>query len=144
MYFATDVIEMSSGSFETTTRTKIKTAFGTVLKLTRYNPHGEPEVEYWARPKCTYCKTVTECLCYSEFDYYDALGRATELLQMGTVCENPQCVIKCALRCDPEWTELLIRKHGVDVYAIRDAIWEGTGMKGWDWDWDEGPSDCGF
>lgn len=131
---------MSLGRFDTSTKTKIKTPYGTILKVSRYEEDcTEPDIEYKVRLVCTYCKELVDCYCFNDDDYElgNAFEEATELLQFGMVCDNPQCVIKRGLDNEPDATNALILKYGEDVYAIRDAIWESWG------EWDEGPMECG-
>ena len=128
---------MSSGRFDNTTKTKIKTPYGTVLKVTRYEEDSNPDTEYKARPVCTYCKEPVDCYCFNDSDYENALEEATELLQLGLVCDNPQCIIKQGLDNNPELTNQLIFNYGEDVWSISNAIQES-----WP-DWDGGPDFCG-
>lgn len=131
------VMSMTSGRFDTSTKTKIKTPYGTVLKVTRYEEDSNPDIEYKVRPKCIHCKKADECYCFNEGDYENALESATELLQFGMVCDTPLCVIKQGLDNNPDKTNELILKYGDDVYAIADELWEFWG------EWDEAPEECG-
>lgn len=128
---------MSTGRFDTSTKTKIKTPFGTVLKVIRYEEDSNPDVEYKARPICSYCKTPMDCYCYNDGDFEDALEKATELIQFGMVCDNPQCVIKMEKVRNPENLERLEGKYPDDEYGLRDAIQES-----WP-ECDECPDECG-
>lgn len=128
---------MSTGPFDTTTKTKIKTPYGTVLKVTTYeidNIH--PSVEYRTKPKCVICGEVSDCMCYQEdndFTFEDAEGG----LKIGLICGDPDCVIEYQRENDPVLFIELIKLHGTDPYELRDAIWESWG------EWDDGPENCG-
>ena len=132
---------MSVGRFDTITRTKITTPYGIILKVTRYEEDSNPDVEYKVRPNCYYCKEPLDCYCLNDNDYDDdyenAFEEATELLQLGLVCDNPHCIIKQGLDSNPDTTNALILKYGEDVWSIADAIQES-----WP-EWDECPEMCG-
>ena len=128
---------MSVGRFDTITRTKITTPYGIILKVTRYEEDSNPDTEYKVRPVCTYCKEPLDCYCLNDSDYENAFEEATELLQLGLVCDNPHCIIKQGLDSNPDTTNALILKYGEDVWSIADAIQES-----WP-EWDECPEMCG-
>jgi len=127
---------MTSGRFDTITRTKIKTPYGTVLKVTRYEEDSNPDTEYKVRPICTYCKEPVDCYCFNDNDFENALESAIELLQCGMVCDTPKCVIKIEMVRNPKNLEMLKKIHH-DKYELRDAIQES-----WP-ECDEGPEECG-
>jgi len=129
---------MTSGRFDTTTKTKIKTPHGTVLKVARYDyDFLQPDIEYKIRGVCRQCGKPTECFCYDESEFSNAFESAIEGLRFGFLCDNPQCVIRCEMETNPERVDELIDKYGEDINAICDAIYESWG------EWDEAPMECG-
>lgn len=127
---------MSTGSFETITSTKIKTKYGTILKVTKYFPDWHPETEYKIKPKCMICNESLDCMCYQEdndFTFEDVVDG----LQRGMVCDKPSCVIEFESTNSPENLAEQKKTYKDDEYGLRDAIWETWG------EWDDGPAECG-
>lgn len=116
-----------SGRFETSTKTKIKTKYGTILKVTTYDgdPDSYPDIEYKIRPICDSCGKPIECFCFnsdnSVFPYEDALSN----LQRCWLCGNDDCLIKYKKEDNPELYNHLQANYNGDKKAIADAIADG-------------------
>lgn len=107
-----------AGRFETSTKTKITTEHGTVLKVTVYNDEGYIEDNYKIKPKCSVCGEGIECLCY------DSLETAIDNLKREWVCCNANCIVKDTKKSNPNYYEELARKFGDDIDSIADEIRE--------------------
>lgn len=126
----------NSGSFYTTTKTKIHTEVGTVLMVIHYEYAEIPRREYRVRTICGFCGSYN-CFCFSDGDYENPFESAKQLKNQSYVCEEPNCVIKCAeSNVDKKVIDDLKKNHP-DPYELRDAIWEYWG------EWDDAPYECG-
>lgn len=127
-----------TGPFDTSTKTKIKTPYGTILKVSRYEVgFGRPETEYKIHGKCSYCGADMGCWCFEEDNCDDPIQEATDCLRGGFVCESPTCVIACKMNDDPDFVAELRDKYSDDEDSIMDEIMESWG------ELDGGPSECG-
>ena len=128
---------MTSGRFDTTTKTKIKTPYGTVLKVAHYDyDFTLPDIEYKIKGVCKRCGASIGCYCFNEDKYDDALGNAIEALQFGFLCDNPQCIIRYEMDYNPENADKLIQMYGEDVKGISNAIQSTWPI------WEEAPEEC--
>lgn len=120
---------IQSGRFETTTKTRINTKYGTILKVTTYgeDPDAYPDVEYKIRPKCHYCEKLIECLCFNsnncDFPYEYALSN----LLRCWICDSNTCLIKYQKETDPEYYDTLHANYNGDKQLIADSISDGLG-----------------
>lgn len=115
---------IQSGRFETTTKTRIKTKYGTILKVITYDddPDAYPDVEYKIRPICEYCGRAIECLCFNsencDFPYEDALFN----LQRCWICGSNTCLIKYQKESDPEYYSYLHANYNGNRMLIADHL----------------------
>jgi hypothetical protein len=119
-----------------TTKTKIKTQHGTILKVTTYEYGEQPDIEYKVRTHCVRCGCDTGCLCFQESEGYsikDVIAYAPyELL-----CDKNECIIEFESQHDPELLKILQDKYKNDEIGLAQAIedsWCGA---------DCGPTECG-
>lgn len=130
---------IESGRFETSTKTKIKTEHGTVLKVVTYGEDCiHPSVEYRIRGICKYCGDKLDCWCFTDEYCKNPLQEAKDYLVGGFICDEPTCVIKSMKKNDPEKLKEFMKMYGEDEYAVRNAIQESWG------EWDDGPELCGI
>ena len=102
-----------TGQFESTTKTKIKTEHGTVLKETTYEPGcSELYIEYKTAPRCSICGDRLDCMCFS------SLESATKSFKKG------DCWFKYELGNDPDYVKQLIEEHNGDVDAVKEHLVE--------------------
>lgn len=129
---------ITTGPFDTTTKTKIKTKYGTVLKVTTYEVDcTHPDVEYKIKSTCKYCGEKLDCWCFTEDNFDDPLHEAIDYLTIAFACDRPKCVIEYERQNDPEQLKKLQANYKDDEYGLRDVIWESWG------EWDDGPEGCG-
>lgn len=111
-----------TGRFETSTKTRIKTEFGTILKIIRYSEDSLPEIEYNIRPACAYCGDSVNCLCFnldnSEHPFDDALS----ILEGTWICGKDKCVIAYQKENDPEYYETMNANYNGNEKALADAF----------------------
>lgn len=107
-----------AGRFETSTKTKISTEYGTVLKVTTYYDEGYVEEDYKIKPKCTVCGGGVECLCYDSFE------TAIDNLKKEWVCCGNICIVEDIKKSNPDYYEELVKKFGDDIDSIADEIRE--------------------
>lgn len=107
-----------AGRFETTTKTKITTEHGTILKVTTYYDEGYTEDNYKIKPKCGVCGEGIECLCY------DSFKTAVSNLERGWICSNTVCVIEDTKKSNPDYYEELMKKFKGDQYAVAEEVRE--------------------
>ncbi len=127
---------IQAGRFDSTTKTKIKTQHGTLLKVTLYEEDCLPQVEYKIYGVCRQCGGPVGCFCYDESEFSDAFNHAILGMRFGFLCEKTECAIRSEMEINPERVEALIEKYGNDKCSIRDKIyelWSG---------WDEEPKEC--
>lgn len=96
-------IMSKTGRFETSTKTKIRTPHGTILKTVTYDGESRPFVEYNIRPICKYCKNPVGCVCFnvdnSDHPYEDAVS----VLQGPWICVKIDCLLQYHKEDDPEY-----------------------------------------
>ena len=113
-----------TGRFETSTKTRIKTKFGTILRTARYSEDSFPEIEYTIRPICNYCKESIGCVCFnpdnSENPYEDALST----LEGAWTCGKVKCVLAYQKENDPEYYEIMKANYNGDEEALAEAFSE--------------------
>ena len=130
---------IQTGRFDSSTKTKIKTEHGTILKVATYEEDCTgPTIEYKIRGICKYCGDKLDCWCFTDEYFEDPLQEAKDCLVGGFICDEPACVIKSEKKNDPEKLKEFMKMYGEDEYAVRDAIQESWG------EWDEGPYECGI
>ena len=118
-----------SGRFDTSTKTKIKTKYGTILKVTTYDsdPESYPYTEYKIRLVCDICGKPIECFCFNsdncDFPYEDALSN----IQKCWLCEKDECLVKYEKENDPEHYRNLHTNYNGDKKAIAEAISDELG-----------------
>ncbi len=112
-----------SGRFRSTTKTKIHTLQGTILKITKYKRGSKPRIEFQARPHCIICGKHTDCLCFtkdnSDTDPYES---AINGLKRGWLCGSTECLIEYEKRDDFENYERLMKDYKGDRPLIAHAI----------------------
>ena len=96
--------------FETTTKVKIKTEWGTILKVTHYSPEFEPYNEYKINPKCMMCGRNIGCMCFDWDNSESPYQAAIEHLMSTWICNLEKCVFESAKSDDPEYFD--------DMYEI--------------------------
>jgi len=59
---------MSEGRFNTSTKNKLTTKYGKILKVTHYRQRDEeyPDTDYRIRPTCSICGGDVGCVCYND------------------------------------------------------------------------------
>jgi len=130
---------IQTGRFDTSTKTRIKTKHGTVLKVVTYKEDcTRPDIEYRIRGICKYCGDKLDCWCFTDEYFDDPLQEATDCLVGGFICDEPACVIKSEKENDPKKLKELMKRYGEEESAVRDAIQDSWG------EWDEGPVECGI
>ena len=130
---------IESGRFDTSTKTKIRTKHGTILKVVTYEEDCTgPTIEYRIRGICKYCGDKLDCWCFTDEYFEDPLQEAKDSLVGGFICDEPACVIKSEKENDPEQLKILQANYKDDEYGLRDAIQESWG------EWDEGPELSGI
>ncbi len=110
-----------SGRFDTSTKTKILTEFGTILKVDIYKD-GYHFEEYRIRPVCSHCNGKMDCVCYSEDNCEEPYEYAIGDLQKRWTCTKPDCVVDYVRTDDPEYYKDLIAKHGNDKWSMAQDI----------------------
>jgi len=114
----------NSGRFNTTTKVKLSTPNGSVLKVTNYLVDEEPFDDYRIRPKCEFCGGDVGCVCYSVHEYTDPLIEATEGLLKDWCCEKIDCLYKALEKYNPDKLKSLKLTYGDDKQSIVDALME--------------------
>lgn len=117
----------NSGRFETTTKVKIPTPFGVVLKVTIYNIDEEPIepiIEYRIRPKCAICGENAPCMCFSYDNFDNPEQESIDTLQKELTCEKSHCICETFKKMMPEEYTRLEKEHGGDVLSICEALQE--------------------
>jgi hypothetical protein len=113
---------INTGKFYTTTKIKISTPNGNVLKVSHYNIDEEPWDEYKIRPKCSICGGDVGCVCYSENNVDDPLQKATDGLKQKWTCEKTHCVYKFLEQINSEEIKRLKLTYGEDEQAIVEEL----------------------
>ncbi len=117
-------MSINSGRFETSTKVKISTPNGNVLKVTHYPIDEEPFDDYRIRPKCEFCGGDVGCVCYSEGEYDNSLSEATDGLLRDWCCEKIDCLYKALEKYNPDKLTSLKLTYGDDKWSIVDAMME--------------------
>jgi hypothetical protein len=114
---------IQSGRFDTSTKTKIKTEHGTILKVVVYEDDcTRPDIEYRIRGICDYCGDKLDCWCFTDEQFKDPLQEATDYLVRGFVCDKPECVIKFEEKNDPEQLKILQANYKDDEYGLQNML----------------------
>lgn len=113
-----------TGRFETTTKTRIKTKFGTILKIIRYNEDSLPEIEYSIRPVCVYCEEPIGCICFNPDNSDDPFKDALSVLEGRWVCERVKCILRYHEESDPEFYETMKANYNGNEKALAEALSE--------------------
>lgn len=118
----------AAGRFPTSTKTKIKTEWGTILKITTYDPDdGEfpPKEEYKIKPKCQFCGNPVDCYCYNDDNCdsgMDLFEKALEDLKKKWMCMSTSCIIQGLKEYDPDRYKELKDLYEDDKESIADEI----------------------
>ena len=96
--------------FDTTTKVKLKTKYGTILKVTHYSPEFESYNEYKINPKCKICGDNIGCMCFDWNNSDEPYETAVDHLESTWICNKQRCVFKSAKDDDPE--------HFDDMYDV--------------------------
>ena len=117
---------MSSGKFNTSTKNKLTTKYGKILKVTHYeSDEAYPIMEYKIRPICSICGGDVGCVCYnndnSDDEPYDA---AIKGLQQKWCCEKSHCICEFMKEYNSEKYKKLVKKYGNDEQSISDNLLE--------------------
>ena len=115
---------MNSGKFNTTTKIKISTLNGNVLKVTNYNVYEEPYEEYKIRPKCSICGGDVGCICYNYDNSDNPAEDATDGLLKRWCCEKAHCICEFLKDYNPEKYKELVKKYGDDEWSISEVLQE--------------------
>ena len=111
-----------TGRFETTTKTKIRTPNGTIIKIVRYPEDSEPFTEYNIRPICAICKEPIECLCFNLNNSDEPREDALNNLQHEWVCSGVECQLKYMKEDNPEQYERIKEVCEGDEYRMSNMI----------------------
>ena len=111
-----------SGRFESSTKTRIHTSGGTVIKIVRYPEDSEPFTEYNIRPICAICKEPIECLCFNFNNSDDPHTDAVRHLQMDWICTGVECRLKYMKEDDPEQYERIKEVCEGEPYRMSNMI----------------------
>lgn len=113
---------IDSGRFNTTTKVKISTQFGTILKVTHYNIDEDPYDEYRIRPKCSKCGGDVGCVCYNYNNSDDPEQSAIDGLQSRWVCDKIHCLYEYMKEYTPEKYNKMKAIYGDDEWSIVEAL----------------------
>jgi hypothetical protein len=114
----------TSGKFDTSTKTKLTTKFGKILKVTSYESEGQEFVEYRIKPKCSYCGGDVGCVCYHDDNSDEPYDAAIRGLQTGWICEKVDCIITYLKENNPEHYTELTKEFGDDKLSIVEYLQE--------------------
>lgn len=112
----------NSGRFETTTKTKIQTPKGNILKVTHYDIDEEPYDKYKVRPKCSICGENISCLCYNDDNSDDPLQSAINTFYREWACNNIHCICEYMKTHYTRKYEELATIFGDDESAIVESL----------------------
>ena len=113
-----------SGKFDNTTKVKIETPYGNILKVTHYHIGEEPYDEYKVRPKCAICGGKALCMCFSDDNSDNPEQEAIDSLQRDFTCEKPHCICEIFKRIRPEEYAKLEMTFGNDIWSICEELQE--------------------
>lgn len=112
-----------SGKFDTTTKTKIHTEHGTILKVTIYDADERNYItEYRIKPKCDICGGDVGCVCFHEDNSDNPYRDAFEHLIKRWLCDKAHCI--CTFMKDSSIYKKLEEKYGDDEWSIAEALQE--------------------
>lgn len=117
------------GRFKNTTKTKIKTQRGTILKVTTYDGahYSYPEMEYKVKSACSICGADMGCLCFNSDNSDDPYNDAVSCLKIYWVCDKDDCLIDFMKNDDPEHYGIICEVHAGNKKAITNAISDQLG-----------------
>ena len=92
-----------TGRFETTTKTKIRTPNGTILKIVTYDGEFPPYIDYNIRPICEYCNKPAGCVCFNVDNSIKPYEDAVSVLKGLWICGNVDCILKHYKEDDPDY-----------------------------------------
>jgi hypothetical protein len=110
-----------TGRFETTTKDKIITENGKILKVVIYG-YEDPHEEYRIRPKCEFCGEDIGCVCYTYDNSNNPFKEAKKGLISNWCCDNIHCIYKYLKKYNREKYNELVSKYGDDEYAIVEEL----------------------
>ena len=111
-----------TGRFESTTKTRIHTSDGTIIKTVRYPEDSEPFIEYNIRPICTICKEPIECLCFNLDNSDEPREDALNNLQYKWICSGVECRLKFMKEDDPEKYKEIEELCNGEAYLMSNMI----------------------
>lgn len=114
--------KFKSGRFESSTKTRIHTPYGTIIKITTYPEDSEPFTEYNIRPICAICKEPIECLCFNFNNSDEPHKEALKQLQCEWVCTGVECRLKYMKGDDPEQYKIIKEVCEGDAYRMSNTI----------------------
>lgn len=116
----------NSGKFNTSTKTKISTPHGNILKIIHYNSADEEQQhsEYKIKPKCSICGGNASCICYNDDNSDDPFQSAIDGLQKTWCCEKLHCICEFMKTIYSNRYEKLAKMYNDDEYAIYEALQE--------------------
>ncbi len=122
---------MSTGRFDTTTKTKLTTKYGKILKVTHFEYCIE-YAEYKIKPTCSICGGDVGCVCYNDDNSDAPFDSAIKGLQQEWCCEKSQCICDYVKKNNPKEYKKLTDKYGDDIWSISEVIQEEWGDYGED------------
>lgn len=116
-----------SGRFKTTTKTRIRTKYGTILKETTYDvdPESYPDIEYKIRPVCYCCGNPIDCLCFNSDNCDDLYEDALFNLKRQWICGSVMCLIQYQKEIDFKHYDVLYGNYKGNLYKISEDIADG-------------------
>lgn len=108
--------------FDNTTKTKIVTEHGTVLKVDYYDADGEHYIDYKIRPRCSICGKVVDCVCYNEDNSDNPFNTALSSLKTKWTCDNSNCLVEFMEKHNPDLLSQIKKEHGNDPDEISYAL----------------------
>jgi hypothetical protein len=112
----------NSGRFETTTKIKINTPHGSILKVVHYEIDEEPHDEYKVRQKCSICNGSTICLCYNDNNSDDPLQSAIDSLSRKWYCDKVHCICEYIKKNLPDKYEELRAAYNNNESAMVESL----------------------
>jgi len=124
------IMSCETGRFETSTKTKIHTEHGTLLKIITYNSDGEdstPYTEYRIRTKCHICGKTMECICFNVCNSDNPFNDAMCNLERYWICGATDCLIANQKEEDMELYVYFAEQYNNDKEAIAECIADQLG-----------------
>lgn len=115
---------MNEGRFDTTTKTKLTTKYGNILKVINYESEGQEQIDYKIRPTCSICGGDVSCVCYNDDNSNEPFDAAINGLQQQWCCEKPHCICEFTKTIWTEKYEELVAKYGNDEHTICEVLRE--------------------